>query len=233
MFSFLKKLLNKKLFVEEQPQAARPQKDFKFLITDDASDIPLNTWYRMFHWDSTHFLKMESEWTKDWKMYSAEEPVVGVTYENRQGNFVFMGDQPDFRIYLEREPTSPYDPNAIKVMGTATVAGNKMVGQLGYLSRETAKNLKDEPDLDARPRLVYMPTDGKRYSLRIRILIRPVRYKKKQEKLLKRQKQKPPPANDFIRVKCQCGKTLKAPIKFAGRKAKCPYCGAPHLLPER
>ena len=34
-----------------------------------------------------------------------------------------------------------------------------------------------------------------------------------------------------IRMKCQCGKALVADDKYAGRRGKCPACGAPVMLP--
>ena len=77
---------------------------------------------------------------------------MGVNYENRERSFLLLGEKLDVRIYLEREPDNPYDPNAIKVMGIASVKGSITVLQLGYLSRETAKELVNYQDLDATPR---------------------------------------------------------------------------------
>ena len=153
-------------------------KHFNFLICDDNSEAAENTWYRLKRWKSPHFLKMESTWAKDWKTFSAEEPVVGVTHDNRKYDFLIMGDQPDFRIFLEREKNNPVDPNAVKVMGSATVNGTIMTRQLGYLSKETAQQLKGEKEIDARPYSVYLPYNKSRYGLRIRVLIRSASYKK-------------------------------------------------------
>jgi len=35
---------------------------------------------------------------------------------------------------------------------------------------------------------------------------------------------------DYIKITCQCGKTLRAPIDRAGRKGKCPSCGARFVI---
>ncbi len=35
-----------------------------------------------------------------------------------------------------------------------------------------------------------------------------------------------------IKVKCQCGKVINAPDKFAGKTAKCPGCGEPLKIPD-
>ena len=135
-------------------------KHFQFEILDDYEEAPLGRWYRFNRWMAPNILKMESTWNKEWKLFSAEEDVRGVTRDNRQDDFLIMGDQEDFKIFLERERQNKFDPNAIKVMGFATVNGQPMVKQLGYVSKETAKSLKDEIDLDARPRIVYLPYDG-------------------------------------------------------------------------
>jgi membrane associated rhomboid family serine protease len=39
------------------------------------------------------------------------------------------------------------------------------------------------------------------------------------------------PAEDFIRFSCPCGKKIKVPIKFAGKKGKCPKCGEVVRIP--
>ena len=158
-------------------------KHFKFEILDDYEEAPLGRWYRFNRWMAPNILKMESTWNKEWKLFSAEEDVRGVTRDNRQDDFLIMGDQEDFKIFLERERQNKFDPNAIKVMGFATVNGQPMVKQLGYVSKETAKSLKDEIDLDARPRIVYLPYEERNYGLRIQVLVRSANYKKKMKNI--------------------------------------------------
>jgi len=178
MFSLLKRLFGKK----------EPGKHFMFLICDDKSEASLNKWYRLRRWKSPNFLRMETTWTRDWKVFSGgsslsgEEEVVGVTHGNREVDFLLMGDQADFKIFLERERDNPVDPNAIKVMGSATVDEQPMIRQMGYLSKETAKMLKDEEDIDARPYSVYLPYEDRSYGLRVRVLIRSESYKRKMKK---------------------------------------------------
>ena len=169
MFGFLSK--KKKKF----PQSKR----FKFFVTDNKSEIAKNKWYRLSHWKSPNYLKMETEWDKSWKVLLNEEEVVGVSHENREAKFLILGDQENFHIFLDRDPENPHDPNAIKVMGKATIDGEDVTMQLGFLSKETALSLKDEKEIDARPYSVYLPYEDKRYGLRIRILGRSKAYKKK------------------------------------------------------
>ncbi|UCG14544.1 MAG: HIRAN domain-containing protein [Deltaproteobacteria bacterium] len=154
-------------------------KHYTYAICDKKSEAPPNMWYRLRKWKSPHVLRMETTWTRDWKVFSVDEPVVGVTRENRESSFLLLFDQPDFRIFLEREKDNPVDPNAIKVKGSATVQGNLLERQLGYLSKETAETLKGEEELDARPYCVYLPHKGGSYGLRLRVLIRSQSYKKK------------------------------------------------------
>ena len=167
-----------------QPKiASEPKtKEFKFLILDDNEVPPKNIWYRRSRWHDSYFLRMDTEWSKDWANYTAEEHVAGASYEDRARQFIILGDQPDFTIYLEREPTNKYDKNAIKVMGKATVDGNITVEQLGYLSKETAANLKEEQELEARPYSVYFPHEEISFGLRIRVLVRSQAYWKKKRK---------------------------------------------------
>ncbi|MEK7415875.1 MAG: hypothetical protein AAB263_21425 [Planctomycetota bacterium] len=35
----------------------------------------------------------------------------------------------------------------------------------------------------------------------------------------------------MLETKCQCGKLIKAPFKYAGKTIKCPACGNPLLIP--
>jgi membrane associated rhomboid family serine protease len=41
-----------------------------------------------------------------------------------------------------------------------------------------------------------------------------------------------PPSDDFIRFTCRCGQAIRTPIRYAGRFAKCPACGARLQIPE-
>ncbi len=155
------------------------QKNFQFLVIDQGENVGNYRWYRMRHWNSPNFLLMDTDWDNDWKSFSAEEEVVGVTFEDRQRNFLVMGDASDFRVHLQRDPNNPIDKNAIKVIGTATINGRSVAGDLGYLSKQTAKELKDEKELDARPHSVYLPYEGRTLGMRIRVLTRSQAYKKR------------------------------------------------------
>ena len=156
-------------------------KNFKFLVSDDNKVSELNTWYRLEKWKSVNYLKMNTNWSRDWKKFASEVPVAGVTQGNRQSDFLIMGDQPDFKIFLERERDNPIDPNAIKVMGSATVENEKMIHQLGYIPKEISEQLANEKEFDATPHSVYIPYADKpnQYGLRINVLVRSASYKKK------------------------------------------------------
>lgn len=194
MFSLIKRLFDRKPepIVESKPQPivepepepiveAKPQnpvfsKNIEFLIVDNVEEIPDNKWYRMSHWKSEHFLKIKTNWDKDWKCFEREEKVVGVTYEGRDVKLLKLLDQPEFKIFLEKDNFNEHDPNAVKVMGSARVDGQLVTEQLGFLSKHTAQQLKDEQELDARPYSVYLPVHGHQYGLRISILVRSKRY---------------------------------------------------------
>lgn len=179
MLSFLRKLFRPQLSRGHEPKG----KEFEFLILERGDDIPLDRWYRLNHWQSPNLLIMKSEWSKDWKNYSNEEDVVGVAHEDRERKFLIIADQKDFSTYLERDPKNRHDPNAVKVMGKATVNGSMMIEQLGFLSRETAYELKDEEELACRPSSVYLPYQGSSFGLKLRVLVRSQAYKKRKNKL--------------------------------------------------
>jgi len=179
LFSLFKRLFGDKpqsAFVPESPPSS---KKLEFLVVDQGEEIPRNKWYRMSHWQIEHFLKMETDWDRDWKCFEREEKVVGVTHEERDIKFLQLYNQPGFKIFLEEDPLNEYDSNAVKVMASAKIGGKKVVEQLGFLSKQTAQQLKDEEELDARPYSVYLPVQGYKYGLCISVLIRSKQYRDK------------------------------------------------------
>ena len=82
MFSFLKRLFT------DTPET----KDFQFLVADDKDEVGKNRWYRLRHWKSPNFLRIETDWSGDWKNYDSEAPVVGVSMEDRESAFLVLGD---------------------------------------------------------------------------------------------------------------------------------------------
>ena len=116
---------------------------------------------------------MKSDWTQEWKVFSAEEQVVGVKHENREQAFLLMGDRPDFQVTLVRQPTNPRDKNTIKVVRAATVKGFKVEKQLEHLSRDTARVLKGGNELDAKPCRVILPyQDSEYFAFMICVLVK-------------------------------------------------------------
>jgi len=180
MFDFLKNLFAKK--------ETHVRKAFQFLVLENAYGVKKNTWYRLEHWQSQNFLKMETEYTDEWKVYSLEEPIVGVAHDNRIVDFIMMGDKPDFKLTCQKEPDNAFDKNAIKIIGTATVDGGIISKVLGYLSAETAQELKDE-EVDIRPVYVKLPTSSANsqyehdyFELSVKVLVRSQKYKNKHKK---------------------------------------------------
>jgi len=93
MLSFLKRIFT----------GSPTGKRFQFLIVDRGEQIETHRWYRLSHWEFPHFLRMESEWSSDWKCLYSEEMVVGVSKEDRESTFLILGDQPDFQLFLQRK----------------------------------------------------------------------------------------------------------------------------------
>jgi hypothetical protein len=104
MLSILKRLFgyNSTPSVAQQQSQATPQhaqtvndkqesifaKTVACLTLDREEEVPMNKWYRRSHWQSEHFLKMETSWDTDWKVFETEEEVVGVTFDSRTINFL-------------------------------------------------------------------------------------------------------------------------------------------------
>lgn len=178
-----------RLFFSPKPPTTHqspPGKNFQFAIYENSTDIEECTWYRLKDWSYPgYYLRWENRsHGRDWKISSpTEEDVVGVAYEGRADNFVILADQPEFKMYFEREPNNPYDPNAIKVMGTALADGQRVHRQIGYLSSETAALYKDEPELQVGNASVKLPhrDNGNNLSLKIQILERSKSWKSKQK----------------------------------------------------
>ena len=147
-------------------------KEFKFAMYDEESEANENEWFRLERWKSPHFVKMKTSWDEDkWAAFPPEVTAMGINKDPQRGiAFLNMSDRSDFRIFLMREPTNPVDPNAIKVMASATVDGEQRIRQLGYIPKDLAEMMKDERELDARPHCAYLPYQGRELDLKIRVL---------------------------------------------------------------
>lgn len=140
----------------------------------EINDVPENRWYRVNDWEPPNYIlwkrpPLNKLWGRGWLNLFEQEKVVGIT-QNRQDHFLILGHKQDFEMFLEPEPENKYDKNALKVMCKATVQGKKITNQIGYISKGTAKKLKNRKDLIAFPHSAYLPCQGKSLVLKIRIL---------------------------------------------------------------
>jgi hypothetical protein len=188
MLSFIKRLFGNRSLPSNESKTSPETNQFQkpifsktvaCITLNREEEAPQNQWYRRDHWQSDHFLRIDTSWDQDWKVFEAEEQVTGVAYDSRTIDFLKICDQPQFKIFLEKEPSNKHDPNAIKVMCSATIEDELVVKQIGYLSKHTSLQLKDEKELEARPYSAYLPVQGHRFGLRIRVLVRSQKYRKK------------------------------------------------------
>lgn len=143
-------------------------------------EIPPNTWYRYKDWKSGNYYKYSATHDDGCKWFTKfEESVVGMSFRDGGNAVLKMMHKPDFAIFLEREPENEHDGNAVKVMVSATVNDRKVIKHIGYLSRETAKALKGEDEIDVRPYSVHLPEDDHELSLEVKVLVRSSAYKKR------------------------------------------------------
>lgn len=160
---------------------ARPQRfNYEHAIIDDYSEAPLNQWYRMKHWNPGT-LVYKGEWGKDWKKFEEDVKVVGITHDGREQIILSLANRPGFRIALTKDRNNEYDKNAVAVWAIAYIGEEKQVEHIGYLDRDTARRLKNDDELDARPHRINLPNGGIGLGLTIDILVRSVAYKKKAE----------------------------------------------------
>lgn len=147
----------------------RPIKSFPMLTVDDKREVGYGRWFRLRHWQTTNFVMMLNEIPDGLRVFSEEEKVAGVTFENRETTFFSICLEPGFRIYLQREEDNVEDSKAIKVMGTCDTFPYGY--HLGYLERETAYALKDAVAFDARPYSLWLPVADCNYGLRVTVLV--------------------------------------------------------------
>jgi len=155
--------------------------EFQFLICEEALEAPKGQWYRLDHWKRFNYLRYQpgKDWSKDWKVGSAEEEVVGLHHRKGQKPFMLYGDKPGFSVQLRREPHNKYDKNAIAVDATYQERNY----HLGYLSKYTAALMRMEPALDARWHSCEIPAKGQPFRLNITVLVRSAAWRKKANKL--------------------------------------------------
>ncbi len=156
----------------ERRQGAYTLKKVSILTVDDKAEAGLGRWYRLRHWRTDNFLMMGVTWPDEWKKFSDHEDVAGGSFEGRDKAFFKIWQAPDFGIYLQREEDNRHDPNAIQVMGRATIRGRLESYRLGYIERDTALFLAGIPELDARLHSVWLPVRNLHFSLRIIVLVR-------------------------------------------------------------
>ena len=85
--------------------------------------------------------------------------VVGVNYEDRNifvEKFIFAEDR---KVILQREPDNKYDINAIKVIGSCNYHGEFINGDMGYLSKKVAKQLKGMNSICATINYLNFPNE--------------------------------------------------------------------------
>ncbi len=152
-----------------------PFYEFKVAIKADSDKPPLNKWYvNENNRHNPRWVRMYTTHTKNWRVYGVF-PVAGITQEDRQFDLLMIASGDNPTITLEKEPSNRHDKNAIKVI----IKNNDHRAHIGYLPMTVAKDLQDEPGLDARPSSLFIPP-SKKYtsSLEVKVLTRSVRWRK-------------------------------------------------------
>lgn len=106
----------------------------------------------------------------DWVQTTLAQPVVGIPHRRRQASaFASAVARAEakgwpYGVTVEPEPTNPHDPNAIRVIGMATVkpwfrAPRERHWHIGYVAREMAEEI--QRDLLAKG----VPIEAELYSI--------------------------------------------------------------------
>lgn len=98
--------------------------------------------------------------------------VAGITREpQRMKNLAELTKSPVRRVYLERDPTNPFDANAIKVIAKWwDTNADELTGELGYLSKDVANQIVriyPQGPLCARILSLLLPLNGRHPGIRI------------------------------------------------------------------
>jgi len=109
--------------------------------------------------------------------------VAGISYNEAAAESFVLGTRQ--ALDLAREPSNPFDKNAVKVLGTWTDAEGKRRRRemLGHLPREVAAMvaaLGPDAEIAAALRVMFVPMDGKGAGLRLNVwskerIVRPSR----------------------------------------------------------
>lgn len=105
--------------------------------------------------DIIRFIRKQPKGTPK-KIYSLCN-VVGVSYRQEEALKAVVGDNLSLRA--EKEPTNPYDSNAIKIIADYEENDKKKSVKIGYIPREKAKKLVKYNNINITLRTIYLPDE--------------------------------------------------------------------------
>lgn len=111
--------------------------------------------------------------------------VVGLTKENRHIFVEKFIKGSNRRIELRKEPTNPYDCNAIEVYGYCEYEGESIDSKLGYIPKEIAKALSKKEKIGATIKYMTLPYLTRGLNIKIDIWTERAKSTKKIEKQYK------------------------------------------------
>lgn len=147
------------------------------IMAKSVFDAPIETLFRIPR-DGPNYIRAKAIRDSRFKQFEWAK-VAGISKGHHRAFLRALLANGYFRIEIERE-NNPYHAHALKVIG---VQGS-FREHLGYVPRDLAETLKDEPEIAAELESVILPDK----SLRINILVLKVAEKKRLAKL----KEKPP-----------------------------------------
>ena len=163
---------------EAQEQQLDARDDLVILLSTGRSvrfdDLPPNEDFR-FPDDPQHFIRFSAETSKEWFLVEREVPVSGISHApaRRHAEAFIRGSRR--QVVLERDPTNPFDQDAVKVVGLwLDEDETKQTGQIGWLPRELAKRiasgLPPNTPLAAELELMFAPTADTGPGVRLTVL---------------------------------------------------------------
>lgn len=121
-----------------------------YSVEEREIDVPYNS---SDDEDIVRFIRKQPKGTPK-KIYSLCN-VVGVSYRQEEALKAVVGDNLSLRA--EKEPTNPYDSNAIKIIADYEENDEKKSVKIGYIPREKAEELVKYNNINVTLRTIYLP----------------------------------------------------------------------------
>src|SRR5690625_997079 len=139
----------------------------KVSVIDDPSQREYNKPYRRSGDDANIVRVIQPQPEGTPKKVGEYVSIAGITRNDQNAQKFVSGE--NINIVLKKDPSNPYDKNAIKVYGNSLIDEEETNLFLGYIPKEHTKKLVKHDTLKATIKTIFFPTETKSYGFRIDI----------------------------------------------------------------